>query len=89
MRARLKHCRYARMIRGFRQLQFVARGWLGRRHVAAVVIQSVVRTWSERRRLAHMRQSAVAIQVVILHSVLTESLYSIARNSNVVCCQCD
>ena len=80
-RARLEYSRYLRMISGFRQLQLLAHDWLNRRHAAAIVIQSVVRTWSERQHLTHMHHSAVIIQVVISRSFFTQSVCSIIRNS--------
>ena len=68
--------RYIRMINGFRQLQLLARSWLARRKTAAILIQSVVRMWTERRHLHCMHHSAVVIQVIILlsHSLLTDLL---------------
>lgn len=63
--------RYIQMIGGFRRLQLLSRNWLARRKTAAVVIQSVVRIWLERRRLHCMHHSAVVIQVMILLSALT------------------
>ena len=66
LRARRERRRYVSMLIGVRQLQLSARDWLARRHTAATVIQSVIRSWSMRKHLSQMHCSARVIQVAVL-----------------------
>jgi len=66
---------YKKMVNGFRQLQVLACNWLACRKTAAILIQSVVRMWIEKRHLHCMHHSyRLSFFCWLSHSVLTNLL---------------